>query len=89
MPKAAAWANPGQGQAVSGGFGLAQHLRKPKPGLLGQARPEQQPQLGKLRLINRVTVYIPYNYCIHVLRDEGVHIYIYRYGINCIIRLYR
>jgi hypothetical protein len=46
--KAAAWAKPSQGQAVFGGFGLAWGLRKPKParakpkpGLLGQAGPEQ------------------------------------------------
>jgi hypothetical protein len=29
MPKAAAWAGPGQGQAVSGGFGSAQVLSRP------------------------------------------------------------
>jgi hypothetical protein len=47
LPKAGAWAKPGQGQAVSGGFGPAQVSRKPKPprakpkpGLLGQAGPE-------------------------------------------------
>ena len=41
LPKAAAWAKPSQGQAMIGGFGLAQLLGKPKPWLLGQARPEQ------------------------------------------------
>jgi hypothetical protein len=42
-----AWAEPGQGQAVSGGFGSAHILTKPepaqaepKPRLLGQAGPE-------------------------------------------------
>ena len=36
-----------------------------------------------------VTIYIQYNYCIHDLRNVGVHGYIYGYGINCIIWLYR
>jgi hypothetical protein len=36
-PKAKAWAEPGQGQATIGGFGLAQLLRKPKP---AQAKPK-------------------------------------------------
>ncbi|KAI0289156.1 hypothetical protein B0F90DRAFT_1826691 [Multifurca ochricompacta] len=47
LPKAAAWAKPGQGQAVCDGFGSAQTLgkpeppqAKPKPRLLGQAGPE-------------------------------------------------
>ena len=46
--KAAAWAKPSWSQAVFGGFGLAWGLRepkpaqaKPKPGLSGQAGPEQ------------------------------------------------
>jgi hypothetical protein len=47
-PKAAAWAKPSQGQAVFKGFGLAWDFKKPKPpqarpkpGLSGQAGPEQ------------------------------------------------
>jgi hypothetical protein len=39
--KAVAWAKPSRGQAVFGSFGLAWDLRKPKPGLSGQAGPEQ------------------------------------------------
>ena len=35
--KAAAWAKPGQGQAVIDSFGLALDFRKPKP---AQARPK-------------------------------------------------
>jgi hypothetical protein len=38
MPKAMAWARPGQGQAMSGSFGLAQVLSRPKP---PQAKPGQ------------------------------------------------
>jgi hypothetical protein len=36
-PQLVAWAEPGQGQATIGGFGLAQLLRKPKP---AQAKPK-------------------------------------------------
>ena len=63
LPKAMAWAKPGQGQAVSGGFGLAQLLRKPKPpqakpkpGLLGQAGPGKS-----LPLMNELKWAYPFN----------------------------
>ena len=46
LPKAVAWAEPCQSQAMIGSFGLAQDFSrpkppqaKPKPGLLGQPRP--------------------------------------------------
>jgi hypothetical protein len=37
--EAVAWAKPSRSQAMSGGFGLARGLTKPKPGLPGQAGP--------------------------------------------------
>ena len=46
-------------------------------------------EMSIVGLANRLTVYILYNYCIHDLRDQGVHIYIYIYSINRIIQLYR
>ena len=43
-------------------------------------------EISVVGLANHLTVYILYNYCIHDLRDQGVHIYIYIYGINHIIQ---
>ena len=41
LPKAVAWARPGQSQAMIGGFGSAQDFSRPKP-------PQAKPKLGLL-----------------------------------------
>jgi hypothetical protein len=53
-----AWARPGQGQAMSGSFGSAQVLSRPKPpqakpklGLLGQAGPEHHYLCTRIMLL--------------------------------------
>jgi hypothetical protein len=94
-PNKAAWAKPGQGQAVFGGFGLAQKLRKPKPpqarpkpGLLGQAGPGKTLNLNGQAKVTSTTSKLQQAWPSGILdKIRAAHhtIYIYRHDPYVVI----